>query len=138
MYASSFIALALGATAVSAAAFPNVQARQAVCDLCDFANLPSSLDCPANGGVHITDKELAAAIKAADRSQPPRETSASNLATSHCSGAEFRGIPLWTSDLPKGAGGVYYAMASNGTFYFCGTTSGRAPSGWPASCTENK
>ncbi|XP_014554246.1 hypothetical protein COCVIDRAFT_105523 [Bipolaris victoriae FI3] len=126
MHASSFIALALGATAVSAAA-------QKSCDpACQF---PKSLDCPVRGGVHIDQKDLIDAVKAGDRSQPPRETSAANLATKYCSG--LKTYPLWVTGLPNNAGSVYYAVSPSGTFYYCGTTSGRHPSGWPDQCKEN-
>ncbi|EUC38569.1 hypothetical protein COCCADRAFT_32491 [Bipolaris zeicola 26-R-13] len=131
MHASSFIALALGATAVSAAAFPNVEARQQSCEpYCNFPNLPKILDCPRNGGQRLTKDVVAKALLAADRSEPPRETSANNLATSHCNGSRFSGIPLWTI-----TGGAYYAMARNGTFWLCGTISTAVGSPVRTSCT---
>ncbi|RMZ68298.1 hypothetical protein GMOD_00004520 [Pyrenophora seminiperda CCB06] len=139
MHASSIIALALGATAVSAAAFPNVEARQDKCD--PYCQFPASVDCPVRGGVHVTKQQLASSAQKGDRSGSPYEQSASNLATTHCSGTQFKGIPLWTTDIHasdnQGAGSMFYAAAPNGTFYFCGTTSGRTQSGWPDSCKEN-
>lgn len=84
MRASSFIALAIGATAVSASG-------SASCD--PYCQFPASLDCPGGGGVHIDKKDLIAAVVAGDRSQPPQETSASNLATRHCAAVNY---PLWT------------------------------------------
>lgn len=103
MHASSFIALALGATAVSAAAVAvdatpvssapvlSSERRQNACD--PYCQFPKSLDCPGSGGVHIEQKDLIAAVVAGDRSQPPRETSAANLATRHC--GELKTFPLW-------------------------------------------
>ncbi|EMD59346.1 hypothetical protein GGP41_009212 [Bipolaris sorokiniana] len=136
MHASSFIALALGATAVPAAAFPKVEARQKACNpFCNFLNLPNILDCPANGGHRLTKAVIANALLTADRSGPPRETSAPNLATSYCNGSNFRGIPLWTTGLPNGVGGAYYAMAPNGTFWLCSTASTAYGSPVRTSCT---
>ncbi|KAH4840999.1 hypothetical protein HBH75_231330 [Parastagonospora nodorum] len=137
MHANSIIALALGATAVSAAAVPGLEVRQAG-DL--YRQFPESLDCPVKNSVHVLKKDLVEAVKNGKRDGPPYEASAANLATRHCGNSNFKGIPLWTTEIPDGtesAGALFYAAASNGTFYFCGTTSGRVPSGWPSSCTEN-
>ncbi|KAH8712060.1 hypothetical protein GQ44DRAFT_742608 [Phaeosphaeriaceae sp. PMI808] len=130
MHASAIVALALGATAVSAAA---LSAR----DTCDpFCQFPASIDCPVRGGVHVTKAELTEAVRNARREGAPRETDANNLATRHCSDNKFRGIPLWVTDIPPSAGAVFYALAPNGTFYFCSTTSGTS-NGWPSTCREN-
>ncbi|KAF7448717.1 hypothetical protein Ptr902_03805 [Pyrenophora tritici-repentis] len=135
MHASSIIALALGATAVSAA---SVQGRASY----TYANFPTSIDCPVENGKGVTQDTLKDAVTNHKRG-PPRETSAANLATRHCAKQEFSGIPLWVMDIPDikkpgfGLGSMSYALAPNGTFYFCGTSSGSTPSGWPNQCTEN-
>ena len=91
MHATSLLTLVLGATAVSAAA---LNAKRA-CD--PYCNFPANgLDCPQNGGVQLSRDEVISAARGADRSGPPRENSASNLATSHCSSEAYNGVPLWT------------------------------------------
>ncbi|EOA87863.1 hypothetical protein ACJQWK_09114 [Exserohilum turcicum] len=124
MHASFLVALALGGTAVSAACDP-------------YCNFAASYDCSQNGGHHFTKDQMISILVNADRSGAPYEVWADNLATTYCSGVEYGDMPLWTVGLPDGAGTVFYALASNGTFYFCGSQSGTASSGWPDSCHEN-
>jgi hypothetical protein len=98
MHAKSIIALALGATAVSAAAVPGLEVRQAG-DL--YRQFPESLDCPVKNGVHVLKKDLVEAVKNGKRDGPPYEASAANLATRHCGNSNFKGIPLWTVSYPS-------------------------------------
>lgn len=89
MHASSIIAIAIGAIAVSAAAL-------SAPDTCDpFCQFPASIDCPVRDGVHVTKAELTDAILNAKREGAPVETDAKNMATRHCGDLKFRGIPLW-------------------------------------------
>ena len=92
MHASSIIALALGATAVSAAAFPR---QVSGCDGL-FCQFPATIDCPVPNGKGVTSDMLKKQVKSASRVGAPQETSASNLATKYCSSPKFRDIPLWT------------------------------------------
>ncbi|CAE7214361.1 hypothetical protein CFE70_009769 [Pyrenophora teres f. teres 0-1] len=142
MHASSIIALALGASAVSAAAFPNVQVRDNSASY-TFTNFPVYIDCPVPNGNKVTQQRLKDAVGNAKREGEPREKSAFNLATRHCGFPNFSGIPLWMTGIPDikkpgmFLGSLSYALAPNGTFYFCGTTSGSTESGWPNQCTEH-
>ena len=91
MHASSIIALALGATAVSATVLP----RQA--DACNgqFCQFPKTIDCPVANGKGVTRAILEETVKNSKRVGAPYELSASNLATKHCMSPDFRDIPLW-------------------------------------------
>jgi hypothetical protein len=91
MHANSIIALAIGATAVSAAAVPGLEVRQAN----TFLQFPASLDCPEGNGLHVLKKDLVEAAKTANRDGEPYEQSASNLANKHCGTPKFNNIPLW-------------------------------------------
>jgi len=92
MHANSIIALVIGATAVSAAAVPGLEVRQAD----SYLQFPQSIDCPVGDGVHVLKEDLVEAAKNANRDGQPYEQSAANLATPHCGTSEFSDIPLWT------------------------------------------
>lgn len=92
MHANFIIALALGATAVSAAALPGLEVRQTD----SYLQFPESLDCPVRNGVHVLKKDLVEAAKNGKRDGPPYEQSGANLATRHCGNQNFKGIPIWT------------------------------------------
>ncbi|USP78653.1 uncharacterized protein yc1106_05927 [Curvularia clavata] len=124
MHAFSVVVLALGATAVSAQS----------CD--PYCQFPKSMFCPGSGQTLTRDEIIAAAVND-KRSQGPRETSANNLATLHCQGPSYSGMPLYVTDLPKQSGALYYAINDKGTYFFCSTSSGRAASGWPDICKES-
>lgn len=159
MHASSIVALALGVAAVSATALPDFQTRDGACD--PECNFPESMTCSQNGGATLQKADIVAVARNADRSGKPYEASASNIGSEFCSMRAYRDIPFWVvssslegcvsfpqnlhadfdiykttipgPNLPVGT--LYYALASNGTFYFCGTTSGIDPaSGWEARC----
>ncbi|KAH9862426.1 hypothetical protein J1614_011081 [Plenodomus biglobosus] len=137
MHANTLIALALGATAVSAASLPDLQVRQSgACD--PSCNFPNSMYCSGNGGALLQRDQIIALAENADRSGPPREQNANNLASGKCAGAGYD-FPLWIANIPGENGSVgdlYYALAPNNTFYFCSTSSGTLPSGWAAQCEE--
>ncbi|KAL1792788.1 hypothetical protein ACET3X_009295 [Alternaria dauci] len=138
MHASSIVALALGVAAVSGTAIPDLQTRDGACD--PECNFPNSMTCFDNGGATLQKADIVAAARNADRSGKPYEASASNIASEFCSMRAYRDIPFWTTTIPGPnslVGSMYYALASNGTFYFCGTTSGIDPSGWPGRCDYN-
>jgi len=175
MHTSSIIALALafGATAVSAAAFPNPQAAQPQTCTGQFCQFPKTIDCPVENGTGIPKEALEQAVKDASRDGQPYELQALNLGLRNCRTQNFLDIPLWTvsfflqqkrwaacplffsftvtsyidfntlqASIPRSTpqrslGTLFYALAPNGTFYFCSTSSGSTPSGYPDSCSEN-
>lgn len=94
MHASSIVALALGAVAVSATALPNLQVRDGACD--PECNFPKSMTCSDNGGATLQKADIVAAARNGDRSGKPYEASASNIASEFCSMTAYRGIPFWT------------------------------------------
>ncbi|EUC39793.1 hypothetical protein COCMIDRAFT_110552 [Bipolaris oryzae ATCC 44560] len=138
MHISSFIAFALSINAVSAVALQNNAAAPASPTSCDTCyQFPSMINCPVNGGINITQEALKQAAHDADRSGQPEDWSAADASSGHCATPRFHNIPYWATKLPNSAGTLFYALAPNGTFYFCSTMSGYR-NGWPGSCTEYK
>ncbi|KAL6151961.1 hypothetical protein ACJQWK_04459 [Exserohilum turcicum] len=133
------ITAALSIHSVSAVAYRKTTSKGKASIPCTqpYCQFPSSIDCPVNGGIHITQDALQNAVLNADRSGHPVDTSAADYASGLCASTAFHDIPYWATNLPNSAGVLYYALASNGTFYYCATMSGYA-NGWPSSCTENK
>lgn len=82
MHGLSILALAIGATAA---------AVESCAPYCQF---PKSITCPANGKTLTRDEIVAAAVNG-NRSGPPYEESAANIATTHCSDTKFKGVPLY-------------------------------------------
>lgn len=94
MHANIVVALALGATAVSATALPALQVRDnGACD--PTCNFPESMYCPGNGGALIQKADIVAAARNGDRSGEPYDTSAANVASGKCAVRAYSGIPLW-------------------------------------------
>lgn len=89
MHATSFIALALGATAVSAA---SVQGRATY----KYKQFPAAFDCPVENGKGLLRETIIDAVTNANRQGTPQEPSANWLSTKYCSNPSFEGIPLWT------------------------------------------
>ncbi|RAR01850.1 hypothetical protein DDE82_006188 [Stemphylium lycopersici] len=98
MHASSIIALALGAAAVSATALPDLEVRDGTCD--PACNFPKSMYCTENGGAEINRDEMIALARNADRSGKPIEESSSNISSEFCHMTRFRNMPFWSALVP--------------------------------------
>lgn len=88
MHALSVIALAIGATAVSA--------QQACEGFCQFPE--NGLFCPRSG-LNFTKEQIIDVAKTVGESKAPYETDANELATAGCQGALYSKIPLYVVSL---------------------------------------
>lgn len=110
MPTSSLVTFALSVTAVSAMACrkpgstPNTKLTDTSGAYCQF---PSSIDCPVNGGIHITNGTLIQAVVNADRSGRPVEYNAANTACGHCATPNLHNIPYWTVSFSWAIRGIW-------------------------------
>lgn len=91
------ITAALSIHSVSAVAYRKTTSKGKASIPCTqpYCQFPSSIDCPVNGGIHITQDALQNAVLNADRSGHPVDTSAADYASGLCASTAFHDIPYW-------------------------------------------